>query len=335
MNDGLLSMISGINALTDKVNSHIKLPTAVDLISDKLRNNFDLDNQLWQYAIANKSIAGVTSLIDTPWKSIHREIFPWNAIQVAQDTMKGASIINQLSNGTHFGMKPLQVNYPWNDILEVVKLNSVEKFGFQALVDDFEIKTKDLYNLVGYNGDVTLADGLRHSIALDLEDATGDSVMEAEIAKYIGETTNIIDALLSDASSKYTLFNNFLRRIYHSKSVRSYTQTYLRDLSINLLVALTILSLSAPTQNIDNRTSIDKSVTNNTVVIENQCPIYIAIEKKAIRKRAVASYKPLLEIPIGSEMYVIKENQKWMLVSIIDADGSYVTGWTEKSGYDE
>lgn len=155
-----------------------------------------------------------------------------------------------------------------------------------------------------------------------------DERVIVEVNNLINDTpVSILDL---DPRQFHNFFVSVFRKIYNSEFSKGLAYSIIAEIVKNAFFIAIGLASSA-TSITDNSVKTKNNYYGN-VSIHNEVPKRISIDVKELRMTASSKSTLLRTIPCRTEILVIKEYRKWMVVSFVDSIGIWHTGYTTKDG---
>lgn len=246
------------------------------------------------------------------------------------------------------------LNMPWKSIIkkdflnsDSVKYNETILFWltkFESNIGAFRNYNEQIYSAISNNN--TIKDGLVVTYNLDISNNTPqDDILDEE---FLEKANDVIEKISTDFSNAKKAINNFLIEFFNTDRL-SFTKSFIREIVMNIICAYLTQLMFPQSESISNSiinnnqviTNITdkskKTVMNNSTTINltinnlNVGDEYKTFKEKALKSNRMKNLKSFDEIPVGTEITIIKKYRKYIIVTYFE-DGVLKFGYTEADG---
>jgi hypothetical protein len=227
-------------------------------------------------------------------------------------------------------------NRPSHEIYK--KISQLNLGQFSHVNAQFSELAKNISSLALYRSpvDQELLDSLERAYQLKLKEVkeTGDKSALKNLIDTVEKANEITKKIRAEESDIFVKVTKFVSKLIANKQFQDYSSDLLKNLIIQIIIMICFQSGTNQTINVKNETiTINNNFDNETADIEDLKTLISKVDVN-LRSRKDLKSRIIFVIPADTEVKVLREYNKWILIALTTAQGNYVIGYSYKEYFD-
>lgn len=243
---------------------------------------------------------------------------------IFQDIAKQSEVISSRLKVLEETVRPSQEIYE--------RINQMGQFSH--VNKQFSELAKNISSLAIYRSpvDQQLLNSLERAYQIKLREVkeTGDKTALKKLTDTVEKANEITKQIKSEESDIFVKVTKFISKLIASKQFKDYSSDLLKNLIIQIVIMICFQSSTNQTINVKNETITINNNFEKEIAGIDDLKTLISNRDVNLRSRKDLKSRIIFVIPTDTEVKVLREYNKWILIALTTPEGDYVIGYSYK-----